>query len=326
MSSPKHIAVVGAGIAGLSCATLLQQAGFQVSIFDKSRGSAGRMSTRRGEDWECDHGAQYFTARDPNFRNEVARWQQAGVADLWQRRIKVFDGTRLEDRESNLARFVGVPRMTAPAHFLADAFNVVSDTLIDSLHPQADGWSLGAAQQQILNQRFDAVLLAIPAPQAVPLLRDVAVDLSNVAASARMRGAWALMLRYADQPELPFDAVFVNHGPLRWVARNNSKPGRSGAHTWLLHASPAWSEEHIEDEADTVAAVMLDAFAQLGAPPPQAWTAHRWRYADSDPALDLGCVWESQLGIGLCGDWLNGGKVEGAWLSGRALAQRIVEL
>ena len=191
MSSPKHIAVVGAGIAGLSCATLLQQAGFQVSIFDKSRGSAGRMSTRRGEDWECDHGAQYFTARDPNFRNEVARWQQAGVADLWQRRIKVFDGTRLEDRESNLARFVGVPRMTAPAHFLADAFNVVSDTLIDSLHPQADGWSLGAAQQQILNQRFDAVLLAIPAPQAVPHLRDVAVDLSNVAASARKRGAWA---------------------------------------------------------------------------------------------------------------------------------------
>ncbi|MBL0075829.1 MAG: hypothetical protein IPP41_07785 [Rhodocyclaceae bacterium] len=92
----------------------------------------------------------------------------------------------------------------------------------------------------------------------------------------------------------------------------------------IVSRSPAWSEEHIEDEADTVAAVMLMP-CTTGAPPPQAWTAHRWRYADSDPALDWVRM-GSQLGIGLCGDWLNGGKVEGAGLSGRALAQRIVEL
>ena len=70
------IAVVGAGIAGLSCATELQQAGATVRIFEKSGGAAGRMSTRRGEDWQCDHGAQYFTARDPGFlATEDAIWR-----------------------------------------------------------------------------------------------------------------------------------------------------------------------------------------------------------------------------------------------------------
>lgn len=51
------IAAVGAGIAGLSCATALQQAGLTVSLFDKSRGPAGRVGTRRNTDWQCDHGA-----------------------------------------------------------------------------------------------------------------------------------------------------------------------------------------------------------------------------------------------------------------------------
>lgn len=133
-----------------------------------------------------------------------------------------------------------------------------------------------------------------------------------------------MMLRYASRLDLPFDAVFVNKGPLRWIARNSSKPARVGEETWLLHAHADWSETHIEDTADSVAAVLLAAFAELGAPPPQAWTAHRWRYADTEPALELGCLWDADAGLGLCGDWLNGGKVQGAWLSGKTLGQRIV--
>ena len=81
----RPVAVIGAGLSGLSCAHALLQAGHTVHLFDKSRGPSGRMSTRRAEDahgpWQCDHGAQYFTARDAAFRAEVARWQQAEVPD-----------------------------------------------------------------------------------------------------------------------------------------------------------------------------------------------------------------------------------------------------
>ena len=87
MSPIANLAVVGAGIAGLACATRLQEAGLKVSLFEKSGGAAGRMSTRRGNGWQCDHGAQYFTARHPDFRAEVARWQRAGVAGLWNPRL-----------------------------------------------------------------------------------------------------------------------------------------------------------------------------------------------------------------------------------------------
>ena len=91
MMGSSRIAIIGAGIAGLACATALRQAGFQVSLFVKSRGAGGRMSTRRGADWQCDHGAQYFTARNPEFRAQVTRWEQAGVAAHWQPQLRSFD-------------------------------------------------------------------------------------------------------------------------------------------------------------------------------------------------------------------------------------------
>ena len=335
------IAIIGAGLAGLSCAQALVQAGHQVHVFDKSRGPSGRMSTRRAEDpagpWQCDHGAQYFTARDATFRAEVARWQQAGVAALWDARLASFDGSTWSTPETQLERFVGTPRMTSPAAWLVQGLQQAGEraqtqwqTTVQRLERQADGWTITSAEHGLHAQRYSAVLLAVPAPQAVPLLQSVAAAGAAVAASARMRGSWAVMVRCPAPVPLPWDGAFINDGPLRWVARDSSKPGRTappGTETWLLHASPEWSEAHIEDSADNVTGTLLAAFAALGGPSThlvQA-TAHRWRYADTEPALTQGHWWDATACVGMCGDWLNGGKVEGAWLSGQSLAQQVLQ-
>ena len=333
LATPQTIAVIGAGLAGLSCAQALLQAGHTVHVFDKARGPSGRMSTRRAEDdngpWQCDHGAQYFTARDPQFRAEVARWQQAGVAALWDARLASFDGSSWTAPATPLERFVGAPRMTSPAAWLVQQLGPRAttqwQTTVQHLQHHADGWAITSAEHGTHAQRYSAVVLAMPAPQAVPLLAPVAPAGAATAASVRMRGSWALMLRYAAPLALPWDGAFINTGPLRWVARDSSKPGRTGPETWLLHATAAWSDAHMEDSAEAVTAALLAAFAALGGPVPQAATAHRWRYADTEAPLTQGSWWDASLRLGLCGDWLHGGKVEGAWLSGRALAQQVLK-
>jgi predicted NAD/FAD-dependent oxidoreductase len=286
------------------------------------------MSTRRAVDehgpWQCDHGAQYVTARDPAFRAEVARWQQAGVAAVWDARLASFDGSAWTTPHTPLERFVGTPRMTSPAAWmvqnLGDGALAQWQTTVQRLHRTDGGWTIASAEHGTHNRHYSAVLLAVPAPQAVPLLAPVAPGGAAVASSARMRGSWALMLRYAAPVDMPWDGAFINTGPLRWIARDSSKPGRAGSETWLLHASAEWSEAHIEDSAESVTAALLAAFAALGGPAPLAATAHRWRCADTEPALTLGSWWDASLRLGMCGDWLNGGKVEGAWLSGLSLA------
>lgn len=332
-----NIAVVGAGLAGLSCAQTLLAAGHTVQVFEKSRGPSGRMSTRRADDagrgpWQCDHGAQYFTARDAGFRAEVARWQEAGVAAPWLARLASFDGQDWTPSATELERFVGTPRMTAPAAWLVQQITrqhgiharVQTQSTVSGLVPVEGGWQLSVAELGLAPGTFDAVLLAVPAPQAVPLLAPVAPQGAALAACARMRGSWAVMLRFDQPVSLPWDGVFVNAGPLRWVARDSSKPGRAGPETWLLHASPEWSEAHIEADALAVTDVLVQAFRALGGPAPVAATAHRWRYADTEPALSHGSWWDAGLRVGLCGDWLAGGKVEGAWLSGQSLAGRVL--
>ena len=326
MNPNSSLAVIGAGIAGLSCATALQQAGHAVTVFDKSRGPAGRMSTRRGDDWQCDHGAQYFTARHPDFRAELQRWADAGAAALWTPRLQVFGGQDQHRLDPALERWVGTPGMTAPARWLAQALPLQTAATVDQLRRDADGWRLHTAEGGWLEQPFAAVLLALPAPQVPPLLQACAPGLAALAATVRMRACWALMLQFDAPVELPFDAAFVNQGPLRWLARNGSKPGRTGAESWLLHADAEWSEAQVEQPPEAVAALLLQAFADLGGPTPQTWSAQRWRYADAAPALTQGCAWQSQHGLGLCGDWLNGGKVEGAWLSGQQLARQVLSL
>ena len=225
--------------------------------------------------------------------------------------------------------------MTSPAAWLVQGLQQAGEctqtqwqTTVQRLERQADGWAITSAEHGLHAQRYSAVLLAVPAPQAVPLLQSVAAAGAAVAASARMRGSWAVMVRCPAPVPLPWDGAFINDGPLRWVARDSSKPGRTvppGMETWLLHASPEWSEAHIEDSADAVTGTLLAAFAALGGPAAhlvQA-TAHRWRYADTEPALTLGYWWDADAQLGMCGDWISGGKVEGAWLSGQSLARAV---
>lgn len=325
-----HIAVIGAGIAGLSCATQLEALGMRVSVFDKSRGTGGRMSTRRGDDWQADHGAQYFTARDPLFIQELARWQQAGVADLWQADIAVLGEGSAHRNDGTTRRYVGVPRMSSPARWLADSLTVNPAARVVELIDHHHRWQLRFDdatddREMLENTVFDAVVLAIPPAQAAALTRPHAAGITAVCETSIMRPCWAVMLQFNTRVALPYAAAFVNTGPLRWMARDSSKPGRPEGETWVLHATTDWSEQHLEDKADEVIQALTAALTTLGGPVPASATAHRWLYAEPVPTAGTRAfVWDAARKLGLCGDWLHGGRVEGAWSSGRALARSIL--
>lgn len=320
---PRTVAVIGAGLAGLACAHALQAAGMLVTVYERGDAPGGRMRARQGAGWRCDVGAQYFTARAADFAAVVETWRAAGVAARWPARIARWDGTELRVSQTALTRFVGVPEMAAPVRALATELDVRLHAAVRSLQRSGQGWAL-SMHAEPAQQVVDTVLLALAAPDAAVLLAGIAPALATIAGDARMQPAWAVVLRFEARIEPGYDALFVNAGPLRWVARDSSKPARQGAETWLLHATADWSRLHLDATADDVIAMLLPELAVLGLPPPQACDAYRWTVASTDPPLQTGCVWDAQLGLGMCGDWLAGGKVEGAWQSGAALAQRVV--
>ncbi|NLY27267.1 MAG: NAD(P)-binding protein [Alcaligenaceae bacterium] len=324
----QHIAVIGAGLAGLVCASRLSEAGFQVHVFDKSRGVSGRLSTRRGEGWQADHGAQYFTASDPAFVQQVQCWEQAGVVQVWQPELHVAGSTSRGSGAADVVRYVGAPSMTAPARALAAGLDVQLQATVQSVQRDQAGWRIQVAEEAAraaCDRLFDAVVLAVPSPQAVPLLQACAPDLAAQALQAIMSPCWSAIARFDTPCDPGFDAAFVNEGALRWVARDSAKPGRPATETWVLHASPAWSEQHLEDAPEQVAEQLVQAFVALGGGEPCSVVAHRWRYAQAAVPLGVSFLHDAGLRLGVCGDWLANGTVEGAWTSGAALAAHLVQ-
>jgi len=132
-----RVAVVGAGISGLSCATALAAAGVSVTVFDKGRGPAGRTATRRAV-VPFDHGAQYFTARDPTFQAEVARLMARGVVAEWTPRVVAVDRVGSVPRPATeVQRLVGVPGMNAIAQALALSLDVRVNVTVTAIDRQS---------------------------------------------------------------------------------------------------------------------------------------------------------------------------------------------
>ena len=134
---------------------------------------------------------------------------------------------------------------------------------------------------------------------------------------------WTLMV-YAKAPlPLDFDAAFINQGMYSWLARSSSKPMRPQAQAWVAQATSEWSSAHEQLTKDEAAPLLVEGFEALTGFRPELFQSHLWRFARLAKQNDAGPQFDRTLHLGLCGDWTTGQKVEGAWLSGQALAQSI---
>lgn len=281
------------------------------------------MSTRRRDDWQGDLGAQYFTARDPEFVDTVARWEAAGVAAPWHGRLVRLQDARVTDVADGQQRWVGAPRMSAITRWLAQGLDVRASVRVTGLRRHGGGWVLDIDDGSSLDG-VEQVVLAVPAPQAEPLLRPHAPSLAAAAGHARMQGCWAAIVRGLE-PAPAFDAAFVVEHPLRWIARDGSKPGRGNTPIWVAHGSGAWSAARIEQQPGEVAGELAAAFQSAAGlrTPPEVLSVHRWRYSQCIEPLADGYLLDAASGIAACGDWCNGDRVEGAYLSGQKLARAL---
>lgn len=316
-----RIAVIGAGIAGLACARVLHDAGHELRVFEKSRGVGGRMATRRTDQGTFDHGAQYFTARDPIFRRAVDGWLGAGTVAPYEGRIVRLQSAAATPLSHEELRYVATPGMTAPCRVLAKGIDVLFECTVSAVTPGDEGWRVSWDEGG--ESGFDAVVLAVPAVQALPLCSAIPALGARVS-QGHHAPCWAVMVRYEQPLPLQFDAAFVSDAVVGWAMRDASRPGRVAGERWVLHATADWSATHLEADPATVAPEVVEAFHAAAGISAKAveMRAHRWRYALS-PGLKAGCLWNATQRIGACGDWCADGRIEGAYLSGLALAAEL---
>ena len=328
-----QIAIVGAGISGLTAARQLQSQGHTVTVYEKSTGVSGRMSTRMTEFGGFDHGAQYFTVTSERFKKEVADWLKVGWVAPWESRLVSLDSGVTDPASCTGKPFVPVPGMNSLGKHLAYGLDVRTEHQAVGLEKLNNQWLLSVKSDAVPIPAsagpFDAVILAIPPELATPLLAPHPEFLQKVG-NVKLQPCWTLMLAFPTRLNLAYDGAWISHSRLAWISRDTSKPDHRAGERWVCHATPAWSKEHLEDDAERVKEKLAKAFHEATASPIQHIhaAAHRWRYAQATAPLPESCLWDANAGLGICGDWfaagLDGvGRVENAFLSGLALAKAI---
>jgi predicted NAD/FAD-dependent oxidoreductase len=289
-----RIGIVGAGICGLAAAAELAAAGREVAVFDKSRGIGGRLATRRVDAMSFDHGAPCAD----------------GDADFlgWLGTL----GAEVRDGAGR-----GRPGMSALLKPVAQGLDLTAGAEVAAIRPASHGWTLTGTDGAALGA-YEAVILAIPAPQARRLLPPDTPG-ADALDAVRMAPVWALLAGFGAPLDAP-DAL----PPSEDIARA-ARQGSVGE-AWVVHFTPAFSRATLETEKDAILPDLMARFADLAGPlPPASYAAaHRWRHARTEAPLGAPFAGDPGAGLLIGGDWTLGPDAGHAWQSGRAMARALL--
>ena len=305
-------------MAGVGCATALWEAGIQVSIFEKSKVFGGRCATRKLDGLSMDHGAQFFTARSPEFS---AKTQAACGLNLQQINAPVLNesGRPIRTNTPRLYHLLGNRQLAADlGHPLAPNFEV------EVSHVE-EGTGINRGKWGVNGVFFDAVVSTAPWPQTAKIF-----SLPETKASAYLPCLTVLLLyegAWLGRSTQRYAVSDHSGHPLYWSACENHKRGRipPGVTAIVVQASVSFSLEHLESPLEAWAPLLCSLVEERWELPPNARaTKHRhlWRYARISKPATLPALPE---GLFYAGDALGESRVESAWLSGRKVGSELAQ-
>lgn len=351
-SIPK-VAIIGAGIAGLTVANRLNEAlpEVELTIFEKARGVSGRTSTRRAEPYHFDHGAPFFIAKSDSFKAFIKQMVDAKAVTDWQAKVADVSGEEITNSyvwQAN-THFVGNPKMNEMAKFLAKDLPVKLGVRVGKIEQTHNHqWLLTSDTGKKVGKEvtepltlgehgdlgvFDWVICTAPAQQATELVPNDLPFYPRITASNTV-GCYALMLGFETPLNLNFDVALIKDSPLSCMVVNSNKPNRPDAFALTVLSTNQWAEDNIDADQNWVKNTLLATASKIVGE--DLATAnhigmHRWRYANTSKELDQTnqnkptYLLDANAKFAVAGDWLIKGSVENAFLSGDKLAEALIE-
>ncbi|MBD2258996.1 FAD-dependent oxidoreductase [Pseudanabaena sp. FACHB-2040] len=343
------VVVVGAGMAGLLCARRLEQAGYQVRVLEKSRGLGGRMATRRVNDQPIDHGCRFITPTTPLIDQLVQQLELQGLVRPWQpASYKVTPDGQLAVAAPK-EWWVAPQGMTAIPKHLAENLGIDRQTRVLGLEAATDSWQISldegsaAASEPLTAQ---AVVLAVPAPQALEILQTVKTQLDPAVwqglEAVTFEASITVFAGYSSLPETRLAAgsegwmVYGNPDtPFTWVGLDSGKRDCASVPTVVIQSCDRFAQPYLSAPDLTEAGRhLLEQTAQIlektlgpSLRQPDWIQVHRWRYATTkSPFPKQSLVTAKPLPLVCCGDWCGGFDVNTAAASGWTAAEEIHNL
>lgn len=330
-------AIIGAGIAGLTAASKINDLGFIVGVFEKARGTGGRMSSKRVESKRVESKKEYMafdlgcasiTAQSEKFSKQLESWHLSGVIAPWWK----------DDQGKN--HYVAVPRNSALTRHLSKNLECHFGTRVIAIEQEGGIWHLFTAEERgplgegrKLLARAKNVIIAVPPAQAQELLPSNC-PFKNQLDNLEVSPQWVMAVE-VDNSLSGFPAIQYPHSDIIFsISQEHQKPGRSHDSVILqVQAIPSWTSNHLELSPEQVTNMLIHELERHFEQSLNIVNryAHRWLYSCVTRGIQAkdGYLWD-ESGLGLIGDYIqkdSGGKTEGvesAWLSGKHLAEALI--
>lgn len=332
------IAVVGAGISGLTAGKILASAGHEVVIFEKSRGFGGRMATRyTGIDLEnrLDHGINHFAVSDPVFNSAVEEWESKGLVQKWGQSFSFYDGETLLQRSplSESSLFTSVKGMNEIGRELGRMCDVHFNSKVGGLtyfgkhRTRKKPWMINFESGNVISA--DAVILATPAPQAYGIL-GMSQDETDTLKMVRQideiqyQSSFTLMLRFEGVPVPSWQGIECENSLISFISNESLKRGEKDSLYLSVQSTYAFSQSNKDQLKEQVAEQLIHELSGILGSWAKSYhwkQIHFWRYASCVNPLHVSYLdrLNEDAPLALTGDYFKGSTLQDAYLSGYAL-------
>jgi predicted NAD/FAD-dependent oxidoreductase len=337
------IAVIGAGISGLTAGRGLANAGHEVVVYEKSGGYGGRLATRyAGKDNEqkLDHGVTFFTAESSEFTKLVTELSAKGILTTWEGKYAHRDEDGEVTLHENESPYYYAPKgMNTVGKYIGRNLDIRLNEKVGGLthigenRRKKKSWMLNFPTA--LTESADAVIIAAPARQAYALLNTTIDEIETLKLVREIdevvyESQFALLAGYNDTDMPEWNALDCDDDIIEFISNESTKKERGDVHSLVVHTTSEFAKKHINADREVVEELITNRLTEvLG-----GWAAladwkqlHFWRYSRALNPLphDYMEIKGNDTPLALVGGYMNGNTVESAYLSGLKLGKHWVE-
>ena len=314
--------VLGSGVAGSTIANLLSKK-YSVHVFDKARGPGGRSSNKRFKNnLSFDHGVQYISPKSKLFIKYIQKLYKNKILKSW-------DDNHLDftfEKKSFSMKYIGRRANNDLVKYNLKNIKQSFALPIEKIDFKKYFWEITLKNKS--KYQFKSLIITCPFPQLKKLAKNY-LDKDILKLKVQMQPNITVMLALKNQKTLPISSIKFNDDILAWAANENSKKRfKSNINLWTLQATLKWSKKTInkyKNDKSIMSQIIMRFLKLTGFKKDKIIfkKIHGWKYSYNYEKTPYLSIWDQKINLGICGDWLNGPKVENAWLSANDLARKI---